>query len=307
MRVDFRVEYDSILLAVVTHDGNKLNQEFIRESSWWASCPTDKKFVVAGKEGDHLEDVICVGGKESYARLPNKIMNLFRYVVESTNYQYLIKCDDDVHPFLDELMEYCWPFRYDYMGIFCDSLSRESHIGREGLCQPYEGDLTKDYCSGPMYIISRRAMEIFIQEDPPELHLPIGYEDMMVGNLFHKYSDRLTAKDFMEDGFTHAIHFVGGENMIRHSDDVEGLRKYAWGMYHHIAGDKLYNSGNHKKAFEHWLKGAESGHLQCMKNVAWAYSAGIGVPVDLEKSKEWLERKESGEQLDSAIVERYFA
>jgi FkbM family methyltransferase len=61
---------------------------------------------------------------------------------------------------------------------------------------------------------------------------------------------------------------------------------------YHIAGDDYYYGRNgkpndDKKAFEHWMKGALLGSVQCIYNVRWAYEAGIGVEADKAKAEEW--------------------
>jgi glycosyltransferase involved in cell wall biosynthesis len=60
----------------------------------------------------------------------------------------------------------------------------------------------------------------------------------------------------------------------------------------HMKGDSYYNGTNgldkdDKLAFRHWLEGAKLGSVQCMKNVVWSYSAGIGVELDIEKANQW--------------------
>ena len=75
--------------------------------------------------------------------------------------------------------------------------------------------------------------------------------------------------------------------------DARGLEeKRGSDNYYHWMGDIYYHGRRHiekneKKAFELWLRGAENGNEQCMKNVAWAYSAGIGCEVDESKSLQW--------------------
>jgi hypothetical protein len=55
----------------------------------------------------------------------------------------------------------------------------------------------------------------------------------------------------------------------------------------HFRGDQLFHDGRHEKAFELWMAGAKRGHYQCTRNVAWAYSAGIGVEKDPEEAAKW--------------------
>lgn len=70
----------------------------------------------------------------------------------------------------------------------------------------------------------------------------------------------------------------------------------------HIEGDDYFHgrNGNMKdeeKAVELWLKGAELGNVQCMRNLAWAHYNGIGTEKDDEKAFEyWLKGAALGEE-----------
>ena len=87
----------------------------------------------------------------------------------------------------------------------------------------------------------------------------------------------------------------GGERYLRgggeHRDGPLSS-DYYYGHSCHVVGDSYYHGSgiftkDDKKAFDYWLKGAESGDLQCMKNVAWAYSDGIGCEANKGKEKFW--------------------
>ena len=41
------------------------------------------------------------------------------------------------------------------------------------------------------------------------------------------------------------------------------------------------------KAFEWFLKSAQNGHVESMKEVGFRLCRGTGVPRDLEKAREW--------------------
>jgi hypothetical protein len=61
---------------------------------------------------------------------------------------------------------------------------------------------------------------------------------------------------------------------------------------YHIFGDDYFHGHNGKeqseeKAVECWLKGAELGSVQCMKNLSWAYLHGRGVKANALQSGHW--------------------
>ena len=75
---------------------------------------------------------------------------------------------------------------------------------------------------------------------------------------------------------------------------------------HHIEGDAYFNGSdgkerNEEKAVKCWLKGAEIGHVQCMRNLAWAYLHGRGVTGNALQSRYWTKRTQSA---PSALAER---
>jgi len=78
-------------------------------------------------------------------------------------------------------------------------------------------------------------------------------------------------------------------------DDIMNGNKF------HIAGDDYYHGRNGKeqdeeKAVECWLKGAELGNVQCMKNLSWAYLHGIGVTANALQSGSWKSKAGKAEE-----------
>jgi hypothetical protein len=74
--------------------------------------------------------------------------------------------------------------------------------------------------------------------------------------------------------------------------------------YYHVLGDDYHHGRNgkeqdHKKAAEAWLEGAKKGNLQCMKNIAWAYGAGVGVEKNDDAAQEWSQRAAAKEAHDA--------
>jgi GR25 family glycosyltransferase involved in LPS biosynthesis len=72
----------------------------------------------------------------------------------------------------------------------------------------------------------------------------------------------------------------------------------------HVDGDKAYHAGKAKDAFLIWLQGAKLGHPQCMKNVVWAYDAGVGVEPNREEMEKWKETIR--ERLGASVINRHF-
>lgn len=45
--------------------------------------------------------------------------------------------------------------------------------------------------------------------------------------------------------------------------------------------------GDAQKAIECFMRGAELGNVECMRQIASCYETGCGVPQDLSKAREW--------------------
>jgi hypothetical protein len=66
-----------------------------------------------------------------------------------------------------------------------------------------------------------------------------------------------------------------------------GVSFYEDSCFYHWVGDEYYHGKERKKndriAFFHWSIGAELGNNQCIENLKWAYTEGIGCVADKSK------------------------
>jgi hypothetical protein len=77
-------------------------------------------------------------------------------------------------------------------------------------------------------------------------------------------------------------------------DENNWSPNHIFGDDYHVLGDDYYHGSNgskkdDQKAFENWLKGANLGSNQCMKNLAWAYENGIGCQPNPKEASYWME------------------
>jgi hypothetical protein len=156
----------------------------------------DTIVAVGGYETTTFENgILKLKCDDSYCGLPDKIVNIFKFVSESVElaeYTHIYKLDEDME-FIKEI-----DFDLtDYMGIIAgkETINRNHHIGR---CEdhywndkPYEGEIS-DWCLGGFsYIISRKAAKLIGQVNGKQYPL----EDVMVGNtlknnqIYPKYTN----------------------------------------------------------------------------------------------------------------------
>jgi hypothetical protein len=171
---------NKILKIFITHQSN-LEKTIEKISKF---IHKDYVIVVGGYDTDSYENnIIKLDCDDSYCGLPDKIVNLFKFVIESPKlleYTHFHKLDEDM-----ELIKEIDFELTDYMGMIAGkhTINRNHHIGRcEGHYwndKPYEGE-TSDWCEGGLsYIISRKAIECIIKVDGKKYPL----EDVMVANI----------------------------------------------------------------------------------------------------------------------------
>jgi hypothetical protein len=283
------------IIAMLTHPGN---EEYVRacRETWLSDLPDDVQLieVYGGGEGEpHFDGVrLTLPVEEHYSKLPQKTWWLCRWLLDNTVFTHVLKCDDDIYikdvgALFDEAKVYTGLVQRittgDRMGNY-----HYQYVEQE-LRKGYEGSYPDSYAIGCFYILNRNAAHIIASTPMEELEdcmLAVGYEDVMVGKL-------------MADALVGPTMFAS-EHRLFHYLDPDAIRAFHYatpaifqGDHYHIVGDNYLNGAggfekNEVKAFESWKKGADEGHVQCLRNLAWAYSSGIGVEKDKAKSAEIL-------------------
>jgi len=277
------------LIAMTTHEGN---ESLVRASidTWAKDLPDNFRFITVfggGEDEPVLDgDRLIVPCEEHYRTLPLKTWWLMKWFSEQSDFDYLMKCDDDLYirdvvGLFDNLLDFNGLFMLSSVGT--GGTYHYQHVEVE-YQNEYQGSHPKEYCFGCCYIVSKMAAGLVASTSMSQLEdctLDVGYEDMMVAKV-------LSSRNIEKNHFPpcRIFHFLD-ENGIRHfhkSSDYFSLRDY-----YHYQGDKALGTDK-KKAFENWLEGAGLGNLQCMGNLAWAYYEGIGVDKDLDKHTYWSKK-----------------
>lgn len=162
---------------------------------------------------------------------------------------------DDIRP--RHVAGHCWELRDEFCAHFCafrhDVL--EEFAGKEWLGAPFD-DVIRGRFSGGCF--------------------DCGWYGLMTADEASRIGD-----------WGLAIQ----ENRHLDSDLEESRsRRRRAGSRAHVAGDECYHAGDHGGAFEEWERGATLGHRQCIMNLVWAYTEGIGTEADPEKVALWTER-----------------
>jgi hypothetical protein len=146
----------------------------------WLTDGVDYKFF-HGKGSDSKPDVVVVEAGDHYEALSIKTRDKFKWSLDN-GYDFLFHCYHDTYANVDRLMSSGFE-NYDHYG---DYLHRDGYIFLQ---------------SGQGYFISRKAMEIVVDEFPtfPAKHGGNFYtspeEDVWVGLIVAKHLDILTREE----------------------------------------------------------------------------------------------------------------
>lgn len=109
---------------------------------------------------DEKEDTVTLWASDTYARLPEKVLEFFRYALEHYDFKWLFKCDDDSYVALDRLK-----------GLIDGEAELIGDTSLEGRGAP---------SGGAGYCLSRRMVEKIVSEQNIP---PTGPEDIIFGEL----------------------------------------------------------------------------------------------------------------------------
>lgn len=80
---------------------------------------------------------------------------------------------------------------------------------------------------------------------------------------------------------------MGDTNWVKNfTPKAEGDAEWAKGM-RYLFDDANEKIGDVQKAIECFMKGAQLGNVDCMRQIASSYETGCGVTQDLSKAREW--------------------
>ena len=114
-----------------------------QKETWGKDVPkTIRHFTVeGGYENDQIVDgTLQLNVPDDYPHFINKVFSAYKYILQFNDWDYVIKADDDVYIDVYKLLEYEPEKGYDGFGILWD----------------------KKHISGPVYILSRKAVELLV-------------------------------------------------------------------------------------------------------------------------------------------------
>lgn len=152
-------------------------------------------FFVGCYELDHTErhaDMLLLPSPDGYEFLPAKVREFFKWALTQEDWKFCIKADDDCRVDARRLLRYIDRLTtQDYIGVpveersHCCNYQPHGHIFPTGVVDPERQRL---YASGPLYILSRRAVEILAHSTHPDM----GAEDMLCGRTLREHGIYLT-------------------------------------------------------------------------------------------------------------------
>lgn len=136
--------------------------------------------------------ILTVKCNEVYENLPKKVILALKYLYENTNYDYILKIDDDTLINTDNLTKYINKHFYnlDYMGGLAGGhVDKKWHFGKcsDELLnnKEYWHDYNGYWCGGGFgYILSRSAVNLLLKnENYSYIFDDEIYEDKAIGNI----------------------------------------------------------------------------------------------------------------------------
>jgi len=201
VKVDCKTKYKLIVL-VSSHVEHFKKRRKIR-SSWgnttmWTFKESWKIIFVLGAvenpttlkrvkdEGDQFSDILLEDIKESYYKLAFKVMVGLHWTISTVDFEFVLKCDDDVFVQMDKLFVQLNTTYKDqhYVGHVMDS-QPVYRKGRYALTESeHEDDYFAPYCSGGGLLLSKYA----VSETIPlfDWHKPLKIDDAYIGLLIRK-------------------------------------------------------------------------------------------------------------------------
>ena len=134
--------------------------------------------------------IIFLKCDDSYEGLPNKIVELFKFLSTSKffeKYTYFFKCDDDIN--LKKIIDYR-QLKGDYLGTVQNyEGKRDWHLGKcsmgsEWNNKIYQGEYITWCKGGYGYILSRKAIDVV--SDYKEIYDDEIYEDLLIAKILVK-------------------------------------------------------------------------------------------------------------------------
>lgn len=155
-----------ILVGVCTH-GSALSRRNVCRATWLSDIPEGMAYTFFSEYFDrdtahdsHFKDIVKLPCRGEYIYLPDKVIMFFKWALANSNFEYLVKADDDAYVVLDRLKK----------------IARHSYPGMLGYL--YYAPTTK-FIQGGVYVLPRKYVEQLVKAK--ETRIPRqGYEDVLL-------------------------------------------------------------------------------------------------------------------------------
>ena len=181
-----------VIIGVLTTEQRTDRQRAVLET--WASELPDNwnlYFLVArpGKPSEVSGRYLYLDTVEAYENLPTKTHLFMNHCSSQMEFDYLVKCDDDVFintDCLEQVLKNNKP-HYAGRGFQNDDVDRTWHFGK---CSdpvvnetPYSGDFQGAYCEGGLYVVDHECASLVGNSQNANFFSSELYEDKAVGDF----------------------------------------------------------------------------------------------------------------------------
>jgi hypothetical protein len=178
---------------VISSRSRSKRVELLR-TTWFSAIPSNAHSVcvVGGASSDFLRgDVLNLNAPDDYLGLPLKMATMFAFVARNFDFDYLVKCDDDM--FLD-IRSICNLLAeskaLDYVGrvVRRHDYTPTHHWGKATVAEDNpvtNSEWQGPYCGGGVYILSKKAVLVLAESMLEAINDDL-YEDKLVGDVLRR-------------------------------------------------------------------------------------------------------------------------
>jgi len=188
-----------LLVLVTTHPSNFERRSIIRQywgnkTKWRTTKEWRTLFITGGiedikllnklhLEAEYYKDILMEDVIESFYNLSYKVMIGLEWANRNFQYDYILKCDDDVFVQVDHMISFLSKQTYNYAG----HVMANQPVYRKGRYKITHGEFSKNkfqpYCSGGGFILSFITVNTIL----PKFNWdrPLKIDDAYIGDLVH--------------------------------------------------------------------------------------------------------------------------
>lgn len=185
-----------VILLILSCEKNKKKLEKLLKQKWFKNLEKDTSFEIIIALGGYKkvfkkDNFLYLKTPEKMVNLSKKILESFVFIKKNYDFNFLIKCDDDIKiKNFEKILELFK--KHDYSGIIRKTNKQRATLWahKNNLKIDINKHVEVDYAVGTMFCLSEKAFKKIILELPPlvDYHTKYlgGNNDTLIGKAFEK-------------------------------------------------------------------------------------------------------------------------